>query len=86
MKLNRAVLRTLIVTVQLTRYDCVACQQRHCQGEPLYQEHLWQQSKHGVEEFTVRCCFMGDEALLYAVPNDFVFDCHGRIRPEIFTE
>ncbi len=30
-------------------YGCVACQKHHYEGNALYNEHLYRQSKHGVK-------------------------------------
>jgi hypothetical protein len=29
-------------------YGCVRCQQRHYTGQPIYQQHILHQSKHGI--------------------------------------
>ena len=32
-------------------YGCVRCQQYHEEGDPLYEEHKFFQSKHGIREW-----------------------------------
>lgn len=33
----------------MTKYDCVACQEIHYSNQPIYKEHILNQSKHGVQ-------------------------------------
>jgi len=35
-------------------YGCVTCQTWHAEGDELFAEHLYYQSKHGVQEWTER--------------------------------
>lgn len=32
----------------INQYGCVKCQARHYEDEPIYQEHISFQSKHGI--------------------------------------
>jgi len=32
-------------------YGCCKCQVRHYEGDPLYNDHLKYQSKHGIQPF-----------------------------------
>jgi hypothetical protein len=34
-------------------YGCVKCQAYHFEGEPLFQEHILDQSKHGIQQMPV---------------------------------
>jgi hypothetical protein len=41
------------VGIYVEHYGCVKCQKRHFDDEEIFQEHLWAQSKHGVDRMTI---------------------------------
>ena len=39
--------------IYVNHYGCVKCQKRHFEDQELYQEHIYWQSKHGIESMSI---------------------------------
>ncbi len=61
--------------VEVKEYGCVVCQAWHREGTPLYDPHLWHQSKHGPRTVRIRRDSAGRELHPVRRPDDSVVWC-----------
>jgi hypothetical protein len=39
--------------IYVNHYGCVKCQTRHYEDEDIFAEHIWHQSKHGIDSISM---------------------------------
>jgi hypothetical protein len=39
--------------ISVKHYGCCKCQTTHFEDEDIYQEHIWHQSKHGIDSMSM---------------------------------
>ncbi len=58
--------RLLVARIDHMGYGCVECQGWHDAGSatiprhPMYDAHLWRQSRHGIQRWTETLCWTGE--------------------------